>query len=202
MRNLLLALSFVLVVSPLAHAQDFGVMESAETVNQGNFKFRINPLLFFGKHGGDDEVGVAALVGYGFTRRFDLEGGFSFADGVRIFGGTAEFNVARDQSVNFSIIPGFRVRRGDRTLHSAAVDLLLLGSHRLTPRLDVYGGFDMAFESVDDDFGDDADYNTFHLVPGLEYKLHQDLELLVEVGLGLNDSARHYLSGGLAFYFR
>jgi len=201
MRTPLLALSLLLVVSPVVHAQDFGVMESAETVNKGNYKLRVNPLLFFGKNGGDNDLDVAALVGYGFARHFDLEGGFSFADGVRVFGGTAEFNLASDRTVNFSVIPGFHVRRGDRALHTTGIDLLLLGSRRMTPRLDVYGGLDMAFESVDDDFGG-GDYKTFHLVPGVEYKLHQDLELLVEVGLGLNDAARHYVSGGLAFYFR
>jgi hypothetical protein len=143
------------------------------------------------------------LTVVGFTRRFDLEGGFSVADGIRIFGATAEFNVAADRRMNFSIIPGFHVRRGDRTLHTTGFDLILLASRHATPRLDIYGALDMAFEDPDDDrFGDDADYKTFHLVPGLEYKLHQDVELLVEVGLGLNDSARHYLSGGLAFYFR
>ena len=172
-------------------------MESAETVNQGNFKLRVNPLVFFGRDGADDEVGVAGVVGYGFTPRFDLEGGLVIGDGVRIVGATAEFNVARNNDFSFSVIPGFHVRRGDRTLHTTGIDLLFLGSTHVTPRLDFYGGLDLAFER-----SDIIDYQTVHLVPGLEYKLHRDVELLAEFDLGLNDDSAHYLSGGLAFYFR
>ena len=199
MRKLWLALAVLLVCAPVASAQDFGVMESAETVNQGNFKLRINPLLTFGKGGGDDDLSVAAMVGYGFTRAFDLEGGVALADGIRIFGATAEFNVAKDRKMNFSIIPGFHVRRGDRTVHTTGVDVIALASGHATPKLDIYGALDMAFEKIANDGGD---FKTFHLVPGLEYKINQDLEALVEFGIALNDDARHYLSGGLAIYFR
>jgi hypothetical protein len=190
-------LPLLTLLSTPVYAQDFGVMESAETVNQGNFKLRVNPLVFFGRNGGDDEVGVAGVVGYGFTPRFDLEGGLVIGDGVRIVGATAEFNVVRNDDVSFSVIPGFHVRRGDRTLHTTGIDLLFLGSTHVTSRLDFYGGLDLAFER-----SDIIDYETVHLVPGLEYKLHRDVELLVEFGLGLNDDSLHYLSGGLAFYFR
>lgn len=203
MRKLWMVLSLLLAVSPVAYAQDFGVMESAETVNKGNFKFRVNPLIQFGRHGGDSDASVAALLGYGFGRRFDLEGGVSIGDGVRIFGATAEFNLARNRKVNFSVIPGVHVRRGDRAIHTTGIDLIALASRRVTDRLDIYGALDMAFESADEDrFGPNADFNTFHIVPGLEYKLHQDFELLVEFGIALNDEARHYLAGGLAIYFR
>jgi hypothetical protein len=197
MRRLWTVLPLLTLLSTPVYAQDFGVMESAETVNQGNFKLRVNPLVFFGRNGGDDEVGVAGVVGYGFTPRFDLEGGLVIGDGVRIVGATAEFNVVRNDDVSFSVIPGFHVRRGDRTLHTTGIDLLFLGSTHVTSRLDFYGGLDLAFER-----SDIIDYETVHLVPGLEYKLHRDVELLVEFGLGLNDDSLHYLSGGLAFYFR
>lgn len=195
-------LTLLLLLPVAARAQDFGVMESAETINQGNFKLRVNPLLFFGKGGGDNRAGIAALVGYGFTPHMDVEGGVSLGDGVQIFGANAEFNVVSNRSMNFSIIPGVHVRRGDQELASTGIDLVLLASRHATKRLDIYGALDMAFEQVTDDRMQDANYNTFHVVPGLEYKLHQDLELLVEVGLGLNDSSSHYLSGGIAYYFR
>lgn len=202
MRCRWMVLSLMLLWPAAAGAQDFGVMESAETINRGNFKLRVNPLLFFGNHGADDDSGLAALVGYGFTRRFDLEGGVAVADGLRIFGVTAEFNLRRDPEFNLSLIPGVHVRRGDRTFDTTGLDLIILASHRLTPRLDAYGALDLAFEDVTDDRFDDADYKTAHLVPGLEYKVHQDFELLAEFGIALNDSARHYLTGGLVYYFR
>lgn len=197
MRRVWILLPLMAVLSSPAYAQDFGVLESAETVNQGNFKLRINPLVFFGKNGADDQMGLAALVGYGFTPRFDVEAGVSLAEGVRIFGATAEFNVARSEDASFSVIPGFHMRRGDMTFHTTGIDLLFLGSTHLTPKLDFYGGLDIAFER-----SDVFNYETVHVVPGLEYKVNRDVELLVELGLGLNDNSSHYLSGGLAFYFR
>lgn len=202
MRVPAIVFSLLLMLPGSALAQDFGVMESAETINQGNFKLRVNPLLFFGKNGGDNDAGFAAMVGYGFTKKFDLEGGVSIAKDVQIYGATAEFNVAANRTMNFSIIPGLHARRGDGTLNTTGLDLVLLASRHLTPRLDLYGALDMAFENVTDDRFPDADYKTFHIVPGLEYKVARDVELLVEAGLALNDAARHYVSGGLAFYFR
>jgi hypothetical protein len=54
-----------------AAAQDFGLMNSAETINRGNFKLTANPILVFGKGNADNEVGVAVAGGYGFGDRFD-----------------------------------------------------------------------------------------------------------------------------------
>ena len=47
MRQNRLALIIVglILIPAAAHAQDFGIMESAETINQGNFKIRANPML-------------------------------------------------------------------------------------------------------------------------------------------------------------
>lgn len=39
-------------------------------------------------------------------------------------------------------------------------------------------------------------------VPGIEHKLGKDLDLLAELGLGLNDDSPNYLSFGLAYYLR
>jgi hypothetical protein len=197
MRRIWIVLPLLIVLSSPAYAQDFGVMESAETINQGNFKLRLNPALFFGKEGGDDEFAFSGLIGYGFGPRFDAEVGISLGDGIRIIGGTVEFNVARNDEFTFSVIPGLHVTRGDRALHTTGIDLIFLGSSHVTSRLDVYGALDMAFER-----SDLFDYQTFHLVPGLEYKINQDLELLAEFGIGLNDDSFHYITGGLAFYFR
>ena len=38
----------VLLSPTLAHAQDFGVMESAETINKGNFKLKVIPMFILG----------------------------------------------------------------------------------------------------------------------------------------------------------
>lgn len=189
---------FVFAPPGLARAQDFGVMESAETINRGNFKIRVNPMLIFGRGGGDETFGVGALVGYGFTDKFDLEGGVALYDGVTFFGGSAEFWIVKAHPIDFSVIVGLHARRGDRTADATGVDLTFLVSGHATPRLELYGALDFAFEKFDDN----GRFKTIHLVPGIEYKLGEDLDLLAEVGIALNDNARHYISGGIAYYIR
>ena len=45
-------------------------------------------------------------------------------------------------------------------------------------------------------------FKTAHLVPGLEYKINDKIDVLAEAGVALNDNSRHYVSGGIAIYFR
>jgi hypothetical protein len=115
-----------------AQAQNV-LMNSAETINPGNFKIAAFPTILFGKDvdgvEGENETGIAGRFGYGFTDRFDME-----------------------------------------------------------------------FESVDD--VDDSSFTRAYVVPGIEYKITQDLDLVAEFGIGLNDDSPHYLSAGLAFYIR
>jgi hypothetical protein len=187
-----------LALPAAAHAQDFGVTESAETIDRGNFKVKINPILVFGRDGADNEPGVAGSIGYGFTSRFDAEFVAAVYDGMAAFGGTAEFWLVRDPAVNVSAIGGLHFHRGDNTSDITGLDLPLLASRHLTPRVELYGALDVAFESFDDN----GSFRTVHLVPGLEVRLNPDVDFLVEVGIAVNDNANHYISGGLAFYLR
>jgi hypothetical protein len=155
----------------------------------------------FGKNGQDSHVGAAALVGYGFTPRFDAEGGVAFYDGLTLFGGNGEFSLAKRDPFEVSVSLGLHGRRGDQTVDATGVDLTFMPSRHVTPKLDVYGALDLAFESISDSFGGGS-FKTVHLVPGIEYRLRPDIDLLVELGIALNDAANHYLSGGLAFYLR
>lgn len=197
---LLLAFCFSLGLST-AQAQDFGVAESAETIDRGNFKLRANPMFIFGKDGGDGDTGVALLAGYGFTDRFDLEGGVALYDGLRLFGANGEYWIVKNGGLDVSGIVGLHFARGDRTLDTTGVDAILLASGHATRRLDIYGALDLAFEKITDDRFDDS-FRTVHLVPGIEYEINRDLDFVAEVGLALNDEARHYFSAGLAYYFR
>ena len=203
LRPLLLACALLAVIPGLARAQDFGVMESAETINKGNLKIRANPIVLFGK-AQDVHAGVAALIGYGFTPRFDAEGGIALYDGVTFLGGTVEYWVVRRKPIDLSIAGGLHHRHGSKTVDATGFDLTFLPSKHVTDKLDVYGALDFAFESAAspvDPFGG-GNFKTVHLVPGLEYRASRDLDLIVELGIGLNDHARHYLSGGIAYYFR
>ena len=195
--------AFVFVIALLgfpvvAHAQDFGVMESAETIDRGNFKLKANPMILFGRHGGDGETGVGLVVGYGFTPRFDVEGGVALYDGVQFFGGTAEYWLIKDAAFDLSLTGGLHVRRGDQTADMTGVDITVLASKHVGPRLELYGALDLAFESIEGG----GDFRTVHIVPGLEFRLGPDLDFVAELGLAANDNGRHYVSAGLAYYFR
>ena len=50
--------------------------------------------------------------------------------------------------------------------------------------------------------GDAADFKTVHLVPGIEYRINEKVDFVAETGIAVNDFARHYLTGGLAIYWR
>ena len=198
LRLVLLALPLTLGFPAAVHAQDFGILESAETIDKGNFKLRANPMLLFARHGGDDEFGVAALLGYGFTPRFDLEGGVAIYDGVTFFGANGEYWLVKESPLDFSIAAGLHRRVGDRTADYNGIDLTFLGSGHVARKLELYGGLDLAFEG----FGIPGDYKTVHFVPGLEYKMNNQIDVVAEAGLALNDNGRHYIAGGLAIYFR
>ena len=188
----------VFAVPVPAAAQDFGVLESAETINRGNFKIRVNPLWIFGRNGEDDRFGAAILAGYGFTDRFDLEGGVALFDGVTFFGANAECWLIKHSPVDLSVAGGLHFRTGDQTIDLTGIDLTVLASGHVGPRLEVFGGLDIAFEAI----REPGSFRTVHFVPGVEVKINDSLDFVAEAGLALNDNSRHYLAGGLAFYIR
>ena len=141
---------------------------------------------------------MAILAGYGFTPSFDLEGGVAFYDGVTFLGANAEFWVLKNRPVDISIAGGFHGRFVENGDDYNGIDLTFLASGNLAPRLELYGGLDFAFEAL----GKDFDYTTVHLVPGIEYRISDNVDFVAEFGIALNDDSRHYLTGGLAIYFR
>lgn len=197
----LLALGLSVLWAHEGRAQEFGLLESAETIDRGAFKLRANPMVIFGKNGGDDHVGGVVTLGYGFTDRFDLEGGVAIYDGVRFLGFNGEYWIARDPAFDFSVIGGVHWGRADGPFDTRGFDLTLLGTRQATERLEIYGALDFAFESATNP-GIDRSFTPVHLIPGIEYRLSRDLDLVAEIGIGLNDEASHYLAAGLAIYFR
>jgi len=189
----------VLLWPALAQAQDFGVMESAETIDRGNFKLKVNPILILGDD--DNQAGVGFAGGYGFTDRFDFEAKLALYDGVTLFGVDGEFWLVKDpRRVNLSALAGFHVTKsdfGDQT----GVDVTVNASHAVTGKLDIYAALDMAFNQYRVDFPDNR-YTQVHVVPGIEYKIHRDVDVLAEFGIALNDRGNNYISGGIAYYVR
>lgn len=195
---LLVASSSVFLAAGPARAQNV-LMNSAETINKGNFKIAAFPTVLFGEEGADDEFGVAGRFGYGFTDNFDIEGKVAFFDGLQLYGLDAELWVVKHRPVDVSVALGAHITDLPE-FNSSAIDTALLASGHVTDHLELYGGLNVSFESLDD--VPDSDFTRVYLVPGLEYKIHDDLDLVAEFGIGLNDDSPNYLSAGLAFYFR
>lgn len=197
LRTIAASAALACLMPVLAAAQDFGVMNSAETINEGNVKLMAYPMFVFGE--GDDETGVSIAGGYGFTDRFDVEGRLTFFDGLTFFGADAEYWLVRGQDVDVSVIGGFHLGQADGPFDLAGLDFTLLASGSVSPRLELYGALDIATNELDNNFGD---YTTVHLVPGIEYAINDNLDLVSEIGLGINDESNNYFAVGLAFYLR
>ena len=66
---------------------------------------------------------------------------------------------------------------------SSGFDLALLVSTRPHERLEIFGAFKVAFDSLKNS---DYNYSRAYLVPGIEYRISSDIDLLAEFGFGLN----------------
>jgi hypothetical protein len=196
-----LVVAALLALTPAAYAQDFGVLESAETINQGNFKFGVFPLFILPDEG-DNVFSLAASVGYGLNDSFDLEGRAAFSEDVTFLGGDAEYWILKNRPLDLSLRGGghFGMIEGDVN-DIAGIDLGVIGSGPIASRVEFIGALDMAFNSHDAP-GDDDWFTTVHLVPGVEIAVTPDIDFLAEFGFGLTDSSSHYLGFGLAFYLR
>ena len=203
LRNSILPFLMLSTVLCAGRAQAQNVlMNSAETINPGNFKLAAFPTILFGKDvdgvDGENETGIAGRFGYGFTSRFDMEGKVAFFDGVTLYGLDAEYWLVKGPA-DVSVSLGAHKTSTDLG-DSSAIDTALLLSGNIGDKLEAYGGLNFSFESLDD--VDDSDFTRAYVVPGIEYKITQDLDLVAEFGVGLNDDSPHYLSAGLAFYIR
>lgn len=200
MRRLILPalMTFIVLGAGSAQAQNV-LMNSAETINKGNFKIAAFPTLLLGEDGADNEFGVAGRFGYGFTDNFDIEGKVAFFDGLKLYGIDAELWLLKKNPIDLSVSLGAHKTDLD-IVDSSAIDTALVASGHVSDNLEIYGGLNVSFESIDD--VDDSDFTRAYLVPGIEYKLHQDLDFVAEFGIGLNDDSPNYVSAGLAFYIR
>src|SRR5688500_16882353 len=127
-----------LVLPASVSAQDFGVMNSAETINKGNFKLMANPIITFGNDS-DSETGVAVMGGYGFGRRFDVEAKASFFDGLTFFGADAEYWLINDKKVHFSLIGGLHKADPEFGEGAWGPDFTALASSLIADKLELYG---------------------------------------------------------------
>jgi hypothetical protein len=173
------------------------LMNSAETINQGNLKLAIFPTVLFGKNGGDSVWGVAGRFGYGLTPSIDIEAKAAYFKGLHYYGADIEWWFLRGHNFNGSVALGGHMTNYDGGGDSNGIDTSILFSHKPVKNLEIYGGLMLAFESVKNT---DASFTLMHFVPGLEYRISNDLDFLAEVGIALNSDSRSYASVGLALY--
>lgn len=184
-----------------AQAQIF-LHNSAETIDKGTFKLGGYPVALFGEDGADDSWGVAFRGGYGFTDSFDAELSVGAFSDFTLVGIDAEYWALKgelDLSVGAGVHKAFV--EGD-AFDSTAFDLFAIASGRVADNLDLYGGFSLSFESLDDFPGENGDFTRAYLVPGVEYRIAENLDVVLEGGIGLNDDSPNYLTAGLSFYIR
>lgn len=174
------------------------LMNSAETIQKGNFKLGLFPTVQFGKNGSESVFGMAGRAGFGFTSSFDIEGKVAFFKGLAYYGIDAEFWFIKGPAVNVSAALGGHLTNVDAGADSSGIDTSLLVSTRPTTKLEIYGGLMLAFDSVRNT---DYHHTLAHIVPGIEYKLSAELDFLAEIGIALNDNSRSYASVGFAYYF-
>ena len=183
----------VLMGAVSASAQD-ALMNSAETINRRNFKFAGYPIFTLGD--GESDTGVGLRAGYGFGRRFDAEAKLSFFDGLTYYGLDGEWWIKQEPDISFAL--GVHRTSFDGGFEVPGLDTSLLVSDHIGDRLELYGGLRVAWE-----FPEEGDsYRRMHLVPGIEYKISDDIDFLAEFGLKLNDDSSSYLAVGLAYYIR
>ena len=158
-----------------AAAQNF-LMNSAETINEGNFKIAAFPTVIFAEGEGEDAWGLATRLGYGFTDRFDVEAKVAFFDGLNMYGADAEYWLVKGD-LDVSLSGGLRFSDYADDVDTRALDLAAIASLGVGRKLEVYAGSSLSFESVDDD-GGDSSFQRFYLVPGVEYRMAKDLDLM------------------------
>jgi ABC-type amino acid transport substrate-binding protein len=194
---IILAAAVFLAVATVPLSAQQVLMNSAETINKGNLKLAIFPTLLFAKGGNDSLWGVAGRFGYGLTSNIDIEAKAAFFKGLKYYGADIEYWFLKGEKFNVSAAVGAHMTDYKGGGDSKGIDVALLASHRPVKNLEIYGGLMSSFDSIKN--GDN--YTLLHLVPGIEYRLSDDLDFLAEVGIALNDNSRSYGSVGLAYYF-
>jgi len=193
---ILAAAMFLVSAAAEVSAQDV-LMNSAETINQGNIKLALFPTVLFGKNGADSSWGLAGRVGYGLTERFDIEAKAASFKNLKYFGIEAEIWLVKGGSLNVSAALGGHLTDSKGGADSSGIDTTLLFSTSPVLNLELYGGLKLAFDSFKNS---DNNFTRAHIVPGLEYRLSDNLDFLAEVGIAVNDNSRSYASVGLALY--
>ena len=199
-RKMILIISMMIFASvSIIPASYQGVlMNSAETINPGNFKLTVFPTMIIGKNGGDNIWGVAGKGGLGLTRSVDIEVKGAIFKNFTYFGVDLEYWFYRGRNLNASFAVGWHMIDTKIGSNSSGIDTAVMVSTKPSKKLELYGGLKLSFDEIKNT-GQQIDL--IHVIPGLEYRVAKDIDFLAEFGIALNGESRNYLSFGFAYYF-
>jgi hypothetical protein len=194
-----------------AAAVDFGVMESAEPIEPRTLKLTGFPMLVDKSVHGDDALALS--LGYGLPGDMDVEVQLAVIDRATLLGADLEWNAWTAGSLRLSLGGGLHGADLDYGARAVGADATAILTYTPLARLDLSAALDAAVDDVNvreaaapppsgTHFTEDGRYDTYYFVPGVEYQLTRNLDLLAEVGVGLNGESDDYLSAGLSWYFR
>ena len=190
------AVSLGLAAAP-ARAQNF-MSGSADTIRSDYFRLTASPVQMFGRDQRPDRTGGAFRLGYGITDAFTVEGKTAFFDGVTLVGGDGQFRVLGGKDTQCSLRIGGHQAMMTGGPDSTALDLGAEFSAWVDRRVEVYGGTEFSFESVNGPTGND--FTRVHVVPGVRFGVGQRVDVQVEAGIGLNHDSPHFLTAGVALH--
>ena len=202
----------LLAVCGVAGAADFAMMETAARIQQGSFKLSGFPVVIDrDRADAGAETGFAVGLGYGLRYDMDVEGHVARYDDGTFTGADLEWSAWRSGPMAFSIGSGLHGADLDGGGYAAGADATAIFSYSPLHRLSLSAALNAAYDDVnnrdasapaDSRFPTDGQYERYSAVPGVGYLLTRNIELMAEVGLGLNGESDDYVSGGMSWYFR
>ena len=213
-------LAIVLACPRLASAVDFGVMETAVPIRDGYFKLISYPISVTAGALREQDVGVVLGIGYGISEHWDTELQVSTYDDITFLGGDVEYTFLDRPQLDMSVITGAHYANLDFGTQEGA-DLTYVVSYAMHPPeppahyrfpatregsgLTLYGALDLAYDEIDlarpGSRSVDASYTSVHLVPGLQYRLGHAVDIVAEIGIGMNGDTDDYFALGTSYYF-
>lgn len=201
------ALAGGFLCAPSAFAVDFGVMETADTVVTGDFKFLSFPLAVRDGPRREVDTGINVGIGYGLNEPLDAEFQIGVYDDFNYFGADLEYSYRENRPLELSISGGVHRVESDFG-HPYGFDVTHIASYTLAsmPSLRVIGALDGSYERTDAYYAasigaQDTAYWTVYAVPGLQFRVNERVDLIGEAGIGLNGDSNDYVALGLSFYF-
>ena len=192
-----------------AYAADFGVMEAADTVTPRHFKLEGYPMAIRSNErtGGEDERGFSGSLGYGIIDNLDVEGRVTRFSDATYYGGNGEYMFYNAYRVQLSAASGAHYAHTDFG-NQWGLNFASMSSYTppALPKMKLNGAINVAWDKPDFTGPRVVDRNdpyfTAYAVPGVQYRVIRDLDVIGEVGLGLNGDSSDYVSAGLSYYLR